>query len=86
MDELTLTLPRKIREETRKGVEAAGGAWASTRPSAIVDRMVELGRKGRSSGAGFYEYDETASAPASGRACASEFARRRDRTACRSRT
>lgn len=25
MDELTLTLPRKIREETRKGVEAAGG-------------------------------------------------------------
>ena len=26
---------------------------------AIIDRMVELGRKGRSSGAGFYEYDES---------------------------
>ncbi|MEJ2868403.1 3-hydroxyacyl-CoA dehydrogenase NAD-binding domain-containing protein [Actinomycetospora sp. OC33-EN08] len=57
MDELTLTLPQHIREETRKGVEAAGGTWVGHPSDAIVDRMVELGRKGRSSGAGFYEYD-----------------------------
>jgi 3-hydroxyacyl-CoA dehydrogenase/enoyl-CoA hydratase/3-hydroxybutyryl-CoA epimerase len=57
MDELTLTLPQHIREETRKGVEAAGGTWVSHPADAIVDRMVELGRGGRSSGAGFYEYD-----------------------------
>jgi 3-hydroxyacyl-CoA dehydrogenase / enoyl-CoA hydratase / 3-hydroxybutyryl-CoA epimerase len=57
MDELTLTLPQHIREETRKGVEAAGGTWVSHPADAIVDRMVELGRGGRSSGAGFYDYD-----------------------------
>ncbi|MFC5064994.1 3-hydroxyacyl-CoA dehydrogenase NAD-binding domain-containing protein [Actinomycetospora atypica] len=59
MDELTLTLPQKIRQETRKGVEAAGGVWDEHPSEPIVDRMVELGRKGRSSGAGFYEYDES---------------------------
>ncbi len=57
MDELTLTLPQHIREETRKGVEAAGGTWVGHPSDAIVDRMVELDRKGRSSGAGFYSYD-----------------------------
>lgn len=58
MDELTLTLPQKIRKETRKGVEAAGGTWNEHPSEPIVDRMVELGRGGRSAGAGFYEYDE----------------------------
>jgi 3-hydroxyacyl-CoA dehydrogenase / enoyl-CoA hydratase / 3-hydroxybutyryl-CoA epimerase len=57
MDELTLTLPQHIREETRKGVEAAGGTWVVHPSEPIVDRMVELGRGGRSSGAGFYDYD-----------------------------
>jgi 3-hydroxyacyl-CoA dehydrogenase/enoyl-CoA hydratase/3-hydroxybutyryl-CoA epimerase len=57
MDELTLTLPQHIREETRKGVEAAGGTWVSHPADKIVDRMVELGRGGRSSGSGFYDYD-----------------------------
>ncbi|MFC5142130.1 3-hydroxyacyl-CoA dehydrogenase NAD-binding domain-containing protein [Actinomycetospora rhizophila] len=59
MDELTLTLPQKIRQETRRGVEEAGGTWNEHPSEAIIDRMVELGRKGRSSGAGFYEYDES---------------------------
>jgi 3-hydroxyacyl-CoA dehydrogenase / enoyl-CoA hydratase / 3-hydroxybutyryl-CoA epimerase len=58
MDELTLTLPQKIRKETRKGVEDAGGTWTEHPSEPIVDRMVELGRGGRSSGAGFYEYSE----------------------------
>ncbi|SFO01519.1 3-hydroxyacyl-CoA dehydrogenase / enoyl-CoA hydratase / 3-hydroxybutyryl-CoA epimerase [Pseudonocardia ammonioxydans] len=59
MDELTLTLPRKIREETRKGVEAAGGTWTPHPSDAVVDRMLdEYDRKGKSSGAGFYVYED----------------------------
>jgi 3-hydroxyacyl-CoA dehydrogenase/enoyl-CoA hydratase/3-hydroxybutyryl-CoA epimerase len=59
MDELTLTLPRKIRTETRRAVEEAGGTWTAHPAEAVVDRMVdEFGRTGRSGGAGFYEYGE----------------------------
>jgi 3-hydroxyacyl-CoA dehydrogenase/enoyl-CoA hydratase/3-hydroxybutyryl-CoA epimerase len=59
MDDLTLTLPRKIRNETRRAVEEAGGTWTPHPAEAVVDRMVdEFGRTGRSGGAGFYDYDE----------------------------
>ncbi|GHF26639.1 3-hydroxyacyl-CoA dehydrogenase [Amycolatopsis deserti] len=59
MDELTLTLPRKIREETKAAIEAAGGTWQGHASEAVIDRMIdEFDRKGRSSGAGFYDYDE----------------------------
>ncbi|MFG2115367.1 3-hydroxyacyl-CoA dehydrogenase NAD-binding domain-containing protein [Streptomyces sp. NPDC048718] len=59
MDELTLTLPRKIRNESKKAVEEAGGTWVAHPGEAVVDRMVdEFGRPGRSGGAGFYEYGE----------------------------
>jgi 3-hydroxyacyl-CoA dehydrogenase/enoyl-CoA hydratase/3-hydroxybutyryl-CoA epimerase len=57
MDELTLTLPRKIRMETRAGVEAAGGTWVAHPSEPVIDRMVEeFDRKGRSTGSGFYDY------------------------------
>jgi 3-hydroxyacyl-CoA dehydrogenase/enoyl-CoA hydratase/3-hydroxybutyryl-CoA epimerase len=57
MDELTLTLPRKIRTETKRAVEESGGTWAAHPAEAVVDRMIdEFGRTGRSDGAGFYEY------------------------------
>ncbi|WP_447041597.1 3-hydroxyacyl-CoA dehydrogenase NAD-binding domain-containing protein [Streptomyces sp. DSM 118878] len=57
MDELTLTLPRKIRDETRRAVEEVGGTWAAHPSDAVIDRMVdEFERPGRSGGAGFYEY------------------------------
>ncbi|OIJ85868.1 3-hydroxyacyl-CoA dehydrogenase NAD-binding domain-containing protein [Streptomyces colonosanans] len=59
MDDLTLTLPRKIRNETKRAIEEAGGTWTSHPAEAVIDRMVdEFGRTGRSGGAGFYEYGE----------------------------
>ncbi|WP_328535698.1 3-hydroxyacyl-CoA dehydrogenase NAD-binding domain-containing protein [Streptomyces sp. NBC_00344] len=59
MDELTLTLPRKIRGEAKRAVEEGGGTWAGHPSDAVIDRMVdEFGRTGRSGGAGFYEYVE----------------------------
>ncbi|QKV91776.1 enoyl-CoA hydratase/isomerase family protein [Streptomyces sp. NA02950] len=58
MDELTLTLPRRIREETRRATEEAGGTWQPHPADTVIDRMVEeFGRPGRSGGAGFYDYD-----------------------------
>ncbi|MEV1069578.1 3-hydroxyacyl-CoA dehydrogenase NAD-binding domain-containing protein [Streptomyces sp. NPDC050263] len=57
-DELTLTLMRRIREETRAAVLAEGGAWEAHGSEAVVDRLVgEFDRAGRSTGGGFYEYD-----------------------------
>ncbi|MFI8952780.1 3-hydroxyacyl-CoA dehydrogenase family protein, partial [Streptomyces sp. NPDC053750] len=57
MDELTLTLPRRIREETRRAVEDAGQIWEPHPADAVVDRMIdEFERPGRSGGAGFYDY------------------------------
>lgn len=60
LDELTLTLPRKIRQETRAAVEASGGVWSEHGSEATMDRLIdEFDRKGRSTGGGFYEYDES---------------------------
>ncbi|MEU8679420.1 3-hydroxyacyl-CoA dehydrogenase NAD-binding domain-containing protein [Streptomyces sp. NPDC048560] len=57
MDELTLTLPRKIREEARRAAEAAGRSRKPHPADAVVDRMIdEFGRPGRLGGAGFYDY------------------------------
>ncbi|GGN19563.1 3-hydroxyacyl-CoA dehydrogenase/enoyl-CoA hydratase/3-hydroxybutyryl-CoA epimerase [Actinoplanes campanulatus] len=57
MDELTLTLPRKIRNEYRAAASAAGQQWEAHPADEVIDRMIdEFGRPGRSGGAGFYEY------------------------------
>ncbi|SDM97108.1 3-hydroxyacyl-CoA dehydrogenase NAD-binding domain-containing protein [Streptomyces wuyuanensis] len=57
MDELTLTLPRKIRNETRRAVKESGGTWTPHPADAVIDRLVDdFGRTGRSGGAGFYDY------------------------------
>ncbi|SDJ49816.1 3-hydroxyacyl-CoA dehydrogenase NAD-binding domain-containing protein [Streptomyces indicus] len=59
LDELTFTLPRKIREETRQALAAEGIEMPVHPAEAVIDRMIdEFGRKGRSSGVGFYEYGE----------------------------
>ncbi|OXR45143.1 Fatty acid oxidation complex subunit alpha [Nocardia cerradoensis] len=58
-DELTLTLPRKIREETKAAEIAAGKQWVTHGSEAVIDRMIDdFDRKGRSTGAGFYDYAE----------------------------
>jgi 3-hydroxyacyl-CoA dehydrogenase/enoyl-CoA hydratase/3-hydroxybutyryl-CoA epimerase len=58
IDELTLTLPRRIRQEMRAAVEASGGTWTPQPAEAVIDAMIdEYGRPGRSKGAGFYEYE-----------------------------
>jgi 3-hydroxyacyl-CoA dehydrogenase / enoyl-CoA hydratase / 3-hydroxybutyryl-CoA epimerase len=59
MDELTLTLTRKIRNETKAAVEREGGTWTPHPAEVVIDAMVdEHGREGRAAGAGFYEYGE----------------------------
>jgi 3-hydroxyacyl-CoA dehydrogenase/enoyl-CoA hydratase/3-hydroxybutyryl-CoA epimerase len=60
LDELTLTLPLKIAKETKAGVEASGGSVSQQENEliAILEQLIDQhGRKGRSSGAGFYDYD-----------------------------
>jgi 3-hydroxyacyl-CoA dehydrogenase/enoyl-CoA hydratase/3-hydroxybutyryl-CoA epimerase len=59
MDELTLTLPRKIRQETKAAAEAAGKPFPSHGSYAVMDALIDThGRKGRSTGGGFYDYAE----------------------------
>ncbi|MEW1724842.1 3-hydroxyacyl-CoA dehydrogenase NAD-binding domain-containing protein [Streptomyces sp. NPDC093109] len=59
MDELTLTLPRRIRDEAKRAEEEAGRTWTGHPAEWVIDQMVdEFGRTGRAAGAGFYEYDE----------------------------
>lgn len=58
-DELSLELFLKIRDETREGIEAAGGVYPRHPGEEIVEKMVELERPGRARGAGFFDYDES---------------------------
>jgi 3-hydroxyacyl-CoA dehydrogenase / enoyl-CoA hydratase / 3-hydroxybutyryl-CoA epimerase len=62
MDELTLTLPRKIEAEYRAAAEQAGEVFERHPAYLILDRMVEeFERPGRSGGGGFYDYAEDGS-------------------------
>ena len=57
MDELTLTLPRTIRESARAAAAEAGQAFPEHGSYAVIDRMIDdFGRKGRSTGGAFYSY------------------------------
>src|SRR5271157_4033777 len=55
-DELNLELMHKIAAATRQGVEAAGGTYVPHPAEEVVNKMIELGRPGKLSGKGFYEY------------------------------
>src|SRR5690606_30753232 len=57
MDELTFTLPRKLREETKAAVIAAGDTYVPSVSDEVIDIMIDkYGRTGKAGGAGFYEY------------------------------
>jgi 3-hydroxyacyl-CoA dehydrogenase / enoyl-CoA hydratase / 3-hydroxybutyryl-CoA epimerase len=59
MDELTLTLPRKIAAEFRAAIEREGGTYEPHPAQQVLDRMVEeFGREGKAAGAGFYDYED----------------------------
>src|SRR5690606_37796610 len=59
LDEVSLSLVRRIRDEQRAAEEAAGRAWRPHPGEVVIDRMVEeWGRPGRAAGAGFYDYDD----------------------------
>jgi 3-hydroxyacyl-CoA dehydrogenase/enoyl-CoA hydratase/3-hydroxybutyryl-CoA epimerase len=58
LDELTLTLPRAVRDEGRAAAEAGGQAWAPHPSEDVFDRLIDdYGRTGRAGGTGFYDYD-----------------------------
>jgi 3-hydroxyacyl-CoA dehydrogenase/enoyl-CoA hydratase/3-hydroxybutyryl-CoA epimerase len=55
-DELNMELMHKIAVASRKGIEDAGGTYHAHPAEAVVEKMIELKRPSRLSGAGFYEY------------------------------
>lgn len=55
-DELNMELMHKIAVASRKGIEDAGGTYSAHPAEAVVEKMIEIGRPSRLSGAGFYEY------------------------------
>ena len=57
-DEVSLTLWRRIREQSRAAVQAAGGTYPDNPWDHVIDTMVvDEQRGGRAAGAGFYEYE-----------------------------
>jgi 3-hydroxyacyl-CoA dehydrogenase / enoyl-CoA hydratase / 3-hydroxybutyryl-CoA epimerase len=57
-DELNMELIAKIAKATREAAERDGTPYDEHPGSAVVAKMIELGRPSRLKGAGFYEYDE----------------------------
>jgi 3-hydroxyacyl-CoA dehydrogenase/enoyl-CoA hydratase/3-hydroxybutyryl-CoA epimerase len=56
-DEVSLELTRHVREQAKKDFAAEGRPYPTGPADAVVDRMcLELGRKGKAAGGGFYEY------------------------------
>ena len=58
VDEVSLTLSRRIRQEARAAALAAGQEYPDHPAFPVMDRMVsEFDRGGRAAGAGFYDYE-----------------------------
>jgi len=59
LDEVTLTLTQHIRRAAVEAAAARGVELPAQPGQEVIDRMVEeLGRKGKSTGAGFYDYPD----------------------------
>ncbi len=57
LDALTLTLPQRIRREAEAGAKAEGRFLPPSFSTEVLEVLVDAhGRRGRSSGAGFYDY------------------------------
>jgi 3-hydroxyacyl-CoA dehydrogenase/enoyl-CoA hydratase/3-hydroxybutyryl-CoA epimerase len=57
-DELNMELMAKIGKATKDAAERDGTPYEEHPGSAVVARMIEIGRPSRLKGAGFYDYDE----------------------------
>ena len=57
MDEVSLSLAKHVRDQTKADLEAEGGHWEPSASDVVVNKMMELGRPGRAGGGGFYEYN-----------------------------
>lgn len=57
-DELNMELMAKIGKATKDAAERDGTPYEEHPGSAVVAKMIEIGRPSRLKGAGFYEYDE----------------------------
>jgi 3-hydroxyacyl-CoA dehydrogenase / enoyl-CoA hydratase / 3-hydroxybutyryl-CoA epimerase len=56
-DEVSLILWRRIREQSKAAIEAAGGTYPANAWDSVIDEMVLTHeRGGRAAGAGFYDY------------------------------
>jgi 3-hydroxyacyl-CoA dehydrogenase/enoyl-CoA hydratase/3-hydroxybutyryl-CoA epimerase len=59
MDEVTLTLPRRVRSEARAAATAAGEGWTSHPAEAVMNSLIDdHTRIGRAAGGGFYDYED----------------------------
>ena len=58
IDEVSLTLPQKINAEAKAAAGAGGGAFVDGPAMDVINKLVDLDRKGKAAGAGFYEYPE----------------------------
>ena len=56
IDEVSLTLIDKIKQQTIKDLEQEGSPYSPHPADGVLDRMLELERGGKAIGAGFYEY------------------------------
>jgi len=58
-DELNLNLMRKIADQTKAGIEAAGGTYTYHPGHDVIVRLLDdFDRGGKLAGAGFYDYEE----------------------------
>ncbi|MEM7539387.1 MAG: 3-hydroxyacyl-CoA dehydrogenase NAD-binding domain-containing protein [Chloroflexota bacterium] len=59
MDEVSLSLASHVRQQTAADLAAEGKEYKAHPGEIALNKMMELGRKGRAAGAGFYDYSDS---------------------------